>query len=248
MIRFENVTLILSDRKVLDEVSFQIDTGELILLVGGSGSGKSTILKLVLGLICPTSGNIFLDDQRISSMPESKLLKIRRNFGIVFQEGALFDSLTVEENVGFFLKENLHLPEEEVYRKVVDELKFLGLDGFLDFYPSQLSGGMKKRVAVARAAISNPRVMLYDEPTAGLDPIAAQRVVDLISELHQQLNITSVVVTHEIHYFLKTVKRLLMLKDGKIVYDGEPVEDIHEWYGDPHFSESNSAVQKKTVE
>jgi len=236
MIEFKKVSLTLNNRKVLNNISFQIDTGELILLVGGSGSGKSTILKLILGLIRPDSGEISIDNQLITSMREKKLLKVRREFGIVFQEGALFDSLTVEENVGFFLKENLKLPEEQVYKEVVEELKFLGLENFLNYYPSQLSGGMKKRVAVARAAISNPKVMLYDEPTAGLDPIAAQRVVDLISDLHQQLNITSVVVTHEIQYFLSSVKRLLMLREGQIVYDGVPVGDIHEWYEDPHFS------------
>jgi phospholipid/cholesterol/gamma-HCH transport system ATP-binding protein len=240
MIRFEDVTLIYDDRRVLNNISFKIDTGELILLVGGSGSGKSTILKLILGLIRPNSGKIHIDNNLITGMREKNLLKVRRQFGIVFQEGALFDSLTVEENVGFFLKENLKMSEEEVYKEVVDELKFLGLDGFLAYYPSQLSGGMKKRVAVARAAVSNPKVMLYDEPTAGLDPIAAQRVVDLISELHQQLNITSIVVTHELQYFISTVKRLLMLREGNVVYDGVPVADIHEWYEDPHFENSKN--------
>lgn len=240
MIRFKDVTLTLGERKVLDNVSFTIETGELILLVGGSGSGKSTILKLILGLVRPEQGEIYINGQEIASMRERHLLKVRRDCGIVFQEGALFDSLTVEENVGFFLKENLNLPEEEVHKQVVEELAFLGLEGFLNYYPSQLSGGMKKRVAVARAAIANPRVMLYDEPTAGLDPIAAQRVVDLIGDLHRQLNITSVVVTHEIHFFLNKVKRLLMLKDGRIVYDGAPVADIHEWYEDPHFKSAQN--------
>jgi phospholipid/cholesterol/gamma-HCH transport system ATP-binding protein len=240
MIRFKEVTLLRDELKVLDSLSFTIDSGELVLLVGGSGSGKSTILKLILGLIKPTIGEIYIANEKITGMREKKMLKVRQNFGIVFQEGALFDSLTVEENVGFFLKENMELSEEEVRKEVIDELKFLGLEGFLDYYPAQLSGGMKKRVAVARAAISNPNVMLYDEPTAGLDPIAAQRVVDLISDLHQQLNITSVVVTHEIHYFVDIVKRVLMLREGNIVYDGEPVADIHEWYEDPHFKNPNA--------
>jgi len=239
MIRFENVTLMRDELRVLDKISFTIAAGELILLVGGSGSGKSTILKLILGLLKPTSGEIYINEEKITVMREKKLLKVRQNFGIVFQEGALFDSLTVEENVGFFLKENLDLSEEEVRKEVYDELQFLGLKDFLDYYPAQLSGGMKKRVAVARAAVSNPKVMLYDEPTAGLDPIAAQRVVDLINDLHQQLNITSIVVTHEIHYFVDIVKRVLMLRDGGIVYDGAPVADIHEWYEDPHFKNPN---------
>lgn len=238
MIRFEEVTLMRDELMVLDRVSFTIGAGELLLLVGGSGSGKSTILKLILGLIKPTAGAVYINGERITGMREKQLLKVRRQFGIVFQEGALFDSLTVEENVGFFLKENLKLPDDEVHRQVTEELKFLGLEGFLDYYPAQLSGGMKKRVAVARAAVSNPRAMLYDEPTAGLDPVAAQRVVDLISELHQQLSITSIVVTHEIHYFASIVKRVMMLRNGQIVYDGAPVADIHQWYEDPHFKET----------
>lgn len=239
MIRFEKVTLLFDELLVLDKISFTIGAGELVLLVGGSGSGKSTILRLILGLIKPTSGEIYINDKNITAMEEQKLLKVRQNFGIVFQEGALFDSLTVEENVGFFLKENSELSEEEVHKEVFDELESLGLQDFLDYYPIQLSGGMKKRVAVARASVSNPRVMLYDEPTAGLDPIAAQRVVDLINDLHLKLNITSIVVTHEIHYFVDIVKRVLMIRDGKLVYDGVPVADIHEWYEDPHFKNPN---------
>ncbi len=228
-IRFENVTLYLSERKVLDDLSFTIGTGELVLLVGGSGSGKSTILRLIMGLIRPTAGHIFIDEQDITRMSEAEMLKIRRHFGIVFQEGALFDSLTVEENVGFYLRERMGLSPEEVHQKVVAELSNLGLQNFLDYYPSQLSGGMKKRVAIARAAIKNPDCMLYDEPTAGLDPVSSQKVVDLITELHRD-NTTSIVVTHEIHYFFNIVRRMLLLREGKIVYDGEPIHDIHKWY------------------
>jgi phospholipid/cholesterol/gamma-HCH transport system ATP-binding protein len=151
MIRFKEVTLLRDELKVLDSLSFTIDSGELVLLVGGSGSGKSTILKLILGLIKPTIGEIYIANEKITGMREKKMLKVRQNFGIVFQEGALFDSLTVEENVGFFLKENMQLSEEEVRKEVIDELKFLGLEGFLDYYPAQLSGGMKKRVADRRS-------------------------------------------------------------------------------------------------
>ena len=148
----------------------------------------------------------------------------------------MFDSLTVEENVGFFLKENLKLAGREIRERVLETLQFLGLDKFLGYYPDQLSGGMKKRVAVARAVVANPNAMLYDEPTAGLDPISARRVVELITHLRNQFNITSLVVTHEVHYFMDAVQRMIMLKDGKAVYDGAPVSDIHEWYDEPSFS------------
>lgn len=230
MIRFDDVTLVLGGRKVLENLNLKVDTGELVLLVGGSGSGKSTILKLILGLIRPTSGKIYVDDEDVTQISEKKLLAKRREFGIVFQGGALFDSLTVEENVGFFLKENLKLPEEEVHEKVVKQLTYLGLKEFLNYYPAQLSGGMVKRVAIARAVINNPDTMLYDEPTAGLDPMTCQRVVDLIRKLHGNNEITSVVVTHEIHYFVELVERMIMLQEGKVAYDGPPLTDVSQMY------------------
>ncbi|RMF56602.1 MAG: ATP-binding cassette domain-containing protein [Calditrichaeota bacterium] len=232
MIQFENVSLRLNNNLILDDVSFSIEEGESVLLVGNSGAGKSTILKLILGLLKPSSGSIYVFGQELSRMSEKQLMKIRQRFGMVFQEGALFDSLTVEENVGFFLRENLRMAAREIQERVLNTLEFLGLDKFLHYYPAQLSGGMKKRVAVARAVVGNPNAMLYDEPTAGLDPISARRVVELISNLRNQFNITSLVVTHEVHYFMNAVQRMIMLKDGKAVYDGVPVSDIHDWYED----------------
>lgn len=234
MIEFKNVTLYLNERKILDDISFSIAAGESVMLVGSSGAGKSTILKLILGLIKPTSGDIYIFGKNICRMREKELLKIRQKFGIVFQEGALFDSLTVEENVSFFLRENLHLTQAEINERVMGKLTFLGLDEFSDYLPAHLSGGMKKRVAVARAVVSNPRGMLYDEPTAGLDPNSAKRVVGLIERLQQQFNITSIVVTHEVHYFMDTMERMIMLKNGQIAYDGTPVLDIHDWYENPN--------------
>ncbi len=244
MTRFENVTLYLSERKVLDDLSFSIEAGEMVLLVGGSGAGKSTILRLVMGLIRPTSGRIIINGQDITKMSETEMLKMRHRFGIVFQEGALFDSLTVEENVGFYLRERMGMSAEEAHERVVQELTSLGLQNFLDYYPAQLSGGMKKRVAIARASIKNPECLLYDEPTAGLDPMSSQKVVDLMNELHRD-HITSVIVTHEIHYFLESVTRMMMLSAGKIVYDGPPIADIHKWYG---FDELPESVINETME
>lgn len=234
MIEFENVTLYLNERKILDKISFSISAGESVILVGSSGAGKSTILKLILGLIKPTSGEIYIFGKNIRRMREKDLLKVRQQFGIVFQEGALFDSLTVEENVGFFLRENLQLSQAEINDRVMGKLSFLGLNEFSDYLPAHLSGGMKKRVAVARAVVSNPRGMLYDEPTAGLDPNSARRVVGLIEKLQQQFNITSIVVTHEVHYFMEAMQRMIMLKDRQIAYDGAPVLDIHDWYENPN--------------
>ncbi len=236
MICFDNVSLTLNERLILEDLSFSIGEGESVMLVGNSGAGKSTILKLILGLLKPTSGAIYIFGKNIADMSEKQLMSIRQRFGIVFQEGALFDSLTVEENVGFFLKENLRLAAREIQERVWETLEFLGLDKFLHYYPAQLSGGMKKRVAVARAVVANPSGMLYDEPTAGLDPISARRVVELVSNLRNQFNnITSLVVTHEVHYFMDAVHRMLMLKDGKVAYDGAPVLDIHEWYEEPSY-------------
>ncbi len=222
MIEFDKVSLVLRGKKVLWNFSFKVEQGESILLVGNSGAGKSTILKLILGLTKPTSGAIYIQGQDITRMAENELMKIRQNFGMVFQEGALFDSLTVEENVGFFLRENQKLSWEEVNDRVIEKLRYLGLEDYLHYYPSQLSGGMKKRVALARAMVSNPQVLLYDEPTAGLDPFAAKRVVELMAELRKRFGVTNLIVSHEIHYFLNSVDRMILLRQGQNRYDGVP--------------------------
>ncbi|NIV71937.1 ATP-binding cassette domain-containing protein [Candidatus Saccharibacteria bacterium] len=232
MIHLDKVSLNLNGKCVLEDISFSISPGESILLAGNSGAGKSTILKLILGLLKPTSGNIYVFGKNVTEMSEHQLMKIRQQLGIVFQEGALFDSLNVQENVSFFLRENLKLTAAEIQERVLEKLHFLGLQRFLDYFPSELSGGMKKRVAVARAVVANPKGMLYDEPTAGLDPVSARRVVGLISNLQEKFRMTSLVVTHEVHYFIHAVQRMLMLKDGHIVYDGEPMTDIHDMFED----------------
>ncbi|HFB67710.1 MAG TPA: ATP-binding cassette domain-containing protein [Calditrichae bacterium] len=230
MIEFQDVTLELQGRLVLDNISFRIHQGDSVLLVGNSGAGKSTIMKLILGLIKPTAGKIRIFGEDITRLSEKKLLKIRQQFGMVFQGGALFDSLTVEDNVAYFLKENLRMTEAEIKVRVHQTLEFLGLSRFLNYFPSQLSGGMVKRVAIARAIVSKPKALLYDEPTAGLDPISARRVVELIQHLQEKFGTTSLIVSHEIHYFLETARRMLMLKGGTIMYDGEPNLDILEYF------------------
>ncbi len=230
MIEFQDVTLELQGRVVLDNISFHIHQGESVLLVGSSGAGKSTIMKLILGLIKPTAGKIRILGEEITRLPEKKLLKLRQQFGMVFQGGALFDSLTVEDNVAYFLKENLRMTDAEIKMRVRQTLEFLGLSRFLHYLPSQLSGGMIKRVAIARAIVSKPKALLYDEPTAGLDPISARRVVELIQHLQEKFGTTSLIVSHEIHYFLDVAKRMLMLKEGSIMYDGNPNLDILEYF------------------
>jgi phospholipid/cholesterol/gamma-HCH transport system ATP-binding protein len=197
-----------------------VPKGENVLLVGSSGAGKSTILRLIIGLLKPTSGRIMVKDNNISLLSESELNEIRKKFSLVFQNGALFDSLTLQENVAFFLAENTDLPHEEILHRVVEIMTFLGLENYLDYYPSEISGGMRKRVSIARAIVTNPEVLLYDEPTAGLDPFAAKKVVDLIKNLQQKFKVTSLVVTHEIHHFVNVVDRLIMLKNGSVTYDG----------------------------
>lgn len=220
MIEFDTVSLCLNNRTILRDLTFQVERGQTVLLVGSSGAGKSTILRLILGLLKPTAGRITVIGKNISQMSEKELNEMRKKFSFVFQNGALFDSLTLFENVGFFLTENEKLPGEEVSRRVEEIMKFLGLENFLHYYPSEISGGMKKRVSIARAIVTNPEVLLYDEPTAGLDPFAARKVVALMKNLQKSFNVTSMIVTHEIHHFENVVDRLLMLKTGSINYDG----------------------------
>jgi len=242
MIEFRNVSLCLNGRMILNEISFRLSVGESVLLLGNSGAGKSTILKLTLGLMQPTGGQILVFGKDIRTLPRKELMAMRRRFGMVFQEGALFDSLSVAENVGFFLKEHFSLTEEEIERRVFQTTRDLGIDQFLDYYPSNISGGMKKRVAIARAIISKPSALLYDEPTAGLDPFSACRVVELIEELQKKFQATSLIVSHEIHYFTEVVDRFIMLKDSEIAYDGAPFSEISR-----HYEENYQPAMCETV-
>ena len=217
MIELKNVSLILNKKQILDNLSFRVDRGQIVVLAGNSGEGKSTILKLILGLIRPTSGTIHVLGKNIPDLSESELMKVRQKGAIVFQEGALFDSMTVEENVCFFLKEALHVERNEAQQRVTDILRHLGLGKFMHYYPSHLSGGMKKRVAIARAIVTHPKILLYDEPTAGLDAQSALRVVELIKDLQERLNVTSLIVSHELHYFMNVMDKILYLEKGRIV-------------------------------
>ncbi len=220
MIEFKDVSLCLNNKQILTDLSFKIESSETVLLVGSSGAGKSTILRLIVRLLCPTSGQILVNGKDINKLHKNEMNELRKMFGLVFQGGALFDSLTVEENIAFFLIENVGLSWKESHSRAVEIASLLGLEEHLNYYPAEISGGMQKRVGIARAIVSQPQVLLYDEPTAGLDPLAAGNVVTIINDLQQRFNVTSLIVTHEIHHFENKVDRLLMLKNGTITYDG----------------------------
>jgi len=199
MIEFQNVYMSFEDEEVLSNISFRIDQGDTVVILGESGSGKSTILKLMLGLIKPDSGRIIIDGQDITGMTERELVTVRSNIGMVFQEGALFDSLPVRDNVGYRLYEEGRLPESKVDSEVQKHLGFVGLEDAIDKMPAELSGGMKRRVGIARALVGTPKVILYDEPTAGLDPITKRTIVELMIKLRDLEGVTSVFVTHDLH-------------------------------------------------
>jgi phospholipid/cholesterol/gamma-HCH transport system ATP-binding protein len=195
-IEFRNVDFSYDDKKVLDDLSFKLAKGEIKMILSGSGGGKSTILRLVLGLLKPDAGRIFIDGEEITEFDETELQRVRDKIGMVFQEGGLFDSLTVYENVAYRLQEH-SVPEENVEEEVRSLLKFVKLEKEMDKLPSELSGGMRKRVSVARALVGNPKIVLFDEPTVALDPPTSGTICDLIIELRDLENVASIVVTHE---------------------------------------------------
>ena len=195
---FENVSLAFDDHVVLDRLSFTVPKGGMTMVLGESGAGKSVVLKLILGLLRPDAGQIFVDGERIDNMPERELLRVRGKMGISFQEVALFDSMTVSGNVGYRLDQETDTPEDQVQQRVEEVLGFVGLRDYLERMPSELSGGQRRRVAIARAMASNPALLLLDDPTTGLDPITAVDVNDEIVKLRDLEHVTCVMVTHQI--------------------------------------------------
>src|SRR5271155_2412689 len=196
IIVFENVSIAFEDKPVLDGISFRLPKGECKAIFGVAGSGKSTILKLALGLLKPDDGHIYVLGEDVTQMSEDALFEIRRKVGIVFQESALFDSLTVRENVAFRLLEEGDIPDDEVERKVREALRFVELEHTLDKFPSELSGGMRRRVGIARAIVTAPALVLYDSPTAGLDPITANTIISLIIKQRDLHNTAAIMVTY----------------------------------------------------
>ncbi len=213
---FEDVSFAFDENVVLQKISFTIPRGSMRILLGGSGAGKSVVLKLILGLMRPDSGRIFVNGARIDTMPEHEMLQMRADIGMLFQETALFDSLTVGENVGYRLSEETDMPEEQVHARVDEVLGFVGLGEFVDRFPSELSGGQKRRVAIARAMASRPQLLLLDDPTTGLDPIVATTVDDEIVKLRDLEQVTSIVVTHQIRDAFYVATHRAIRRDGKV--------------------------------
>lgn len=212
---------------VLRGVNLKIESAESMVVIGGSGTGKSVILKHIIGLIRPDSGKIVIDGENISELPERELNEFRKRFGMLFQGAALFDSLSVWENVGFGLKEHRNLADSEVREIAREKLRMVGLKGIEDRMPADLSGGMKKRVGLARAIAMDPQIILYDEPTTGLDPIMSDVINNLIREMNQQLSVTSVTITHDMKSAYKIADKIAMLYQGEILEVGTP-EEIRE--------------------
>lgn len=243
-ISFENVELAFVNKPVLNGISFRLARGETKAIFGVAGSGKSTILKLALGLLKPDAGRIVVLGEDITEMTEDQLFELRRRVGIVFQESALFDSLTVRENVAYRLLEEGDVPEEEIESRVRQALSFVELEHTVDMHPAELSGGMRRRVAIARTIITEPEVLLYDSPTGGLDPVTSTTIIELIVKQRDVYKTSSLLVTHRLqdafimgtHYFDRKENKMkplppntraevpmgfLILRDGKIIFDGD---------------------------
>ena len=227
MISIRNVTKNFGGKNVLNGLSLEIPRGETLVIMGQSGCGKSVLLKIITGLMSADSGEIWFDGTEISSLNGKKINNLRRKIGMLFQSAALFDSMTVAENVAFMLDQHTDLSKREM-RKVVDEkLSLVDLEGVQDLRPAELSGGMRKRVGLARALAFDPEVILYDEPTTGLDPVTCTEINQLIKDLHERLQVTSVVVTHDMHSAFSVATRMAMIHEGKQVAYGRPDEIIN---------------------
>jgi len=214
-------------KNILQEINFEVTKGETLVVIGPSGSGKSTLLRLIIGLLKPSQGEVWIKGQEISVLSEDELNKIRISMGMVFQYSALFDSMTVGDNVAFGLREHTNMSEAEITKVVSRNLRMVGLAGQQDVMPNELSGGMKKRVSLARAIAIRPEIMLYDEPTAGLDPIMSGTIDRLIMNTKRVLGVTSVVVTHHMSSAFKLADRIAMIHSGRIIEIGT-VEQIRQ--------------------
>lgn len=212
---------------VLNGLSLKVQTGQTCVIIGRSGCGKSVLLKHIVGLLKPDSGKVLVDGREVASLSELELNKLRSKVSMVFQGGALFDSMNVAENVGFGLFEHTHIGQKEILERVEESLSLVGLGGIGNLMPSELSGGMKKRVALARAICIKPQILLYDEPTTGIDPITAASINELIRSLHDKLKVTSFVVTHDMKSAYRIADKIAMMYKGRIVLEGTP-EQIQE--------------------
>jgi phospholipid/cholesterol/gamma-HCH transport system ATP-binding protein len=224
MIEVRNLRKNFKSQTVLDGLDFRIENGESVAIIGRSGGGKSVLLKHLIGLLQPDSGEVLIDGENIVGMNERQLLRVRRKFGMLFQGSALFDSMTVAENVAFGLRRHDHLTEAEIEKKVCFALEVVDLPGTQDKEPAELSGGMRKRVGLARAIVYEPQIILYDEPTTGLDPIVSDSIDELMMAVRDRLNVTSVVVTHDMRSARRLGQHIIMLHRGRIHANGLPDE------------------------
>ncbi len=224
MIELTNLHKSLGQQKVLNGVNLKMDKGTTCVIIGRSGCGKSVTLKHIVGILKPDKGKVFVDGQDVGALNEKGLNVLRLKIGMVFQGGALFDSMTVGENVGFGLIEHDHLPHKELLERIESSLAMVNLHGIGNLMPSELSGGMRKRVALARAICIKPQIILYDEPTTGVDPITADSINELIKSMHDKLEVTSIVVTHDMVSAYKIADKIAMLYQGKIIAEGSPRE------------------------
>ncbi len=253
MIELRNIVLSYGERTILDHINLTIADGETLVVLGGSGAGKSTLIKLIIGLEKPTSGQIFIDGEEITDKTEDEMNEIRRKMGMVFQYSALFDSLTVRENIAFGLKVRTKLTPEEEGNVVAHTLNLVDLPGIEERYANELSGGMRKRVSLARAIAMEPSILLYDEPTSGLDPITSGTISRLIRTTQKHLRCTSIVVTHDMHSAFEIGDRLALLHQGKFVEVAEAKQfrqSTHPYvqqfiHGYPTLEEAEKIMQEK---
>ncbi len=222
MIEVKDLSKIFDEKKVLSEINFSISTGQAVTIVGKSGAGKSVLLKCLIGLVKPDVGTIYIGNKLINSMNFRQLQEVRSNIGMVFQFGALFDSLTVRENISLALQKLTKLTKIEINDRVCDSLRQVDMENTEELMPSELSGGMKKRIGIARAIALQPSYIFYDEPTTGLDPVMTDAINRLINKFQRNDGVTSIIITHEIRTINDVSDRVLMLHDGKIIFDGDP--------------------------
>ena len=224
MIKLVDLHKAFGPNKVLQGLDLEVEKGESRVIIGGSGSGKSVILKHIIGILKPDKGNVFIEGVNITTLDENALYEVRKKFGMLFQMAALFDSMNIWENVGFALMRQKKMRLNDVKEMAIEKLRMVGLVGVENLSPAELSGGMKKRVGLARAIAHEPEILLYDEPTTGLDPITADAINDLIIEMRERLAVTSVAITHDMHSAYKIAGRISMLYEGKIIQTGSPDE------------------------
>lgn len=224
MIKIRDLKIRLGKKQVLNGVDLDIPTGKTVVVMGRSGTGKSVLFKNIIGLMHPDSGSIEVDGQQVVGLGEKELNEVRKRFGVLFQSGALFDSMTVGENVGLPLREHTKLPDAEIRKRVADRLEWVGLKGVEAMKPASLSGGMRKRVGLARAIAMDPAYILYDEPTTGLDPIMSDVINRLIRSLQQRIGVTSIVVTHDMNSAYHVADEMALLNEGRVVFTGTPDE------------------------